>query len=74
MEGGCTAPIGAFAEIQNGKMRFVGRLCSLDGKNCIETDDIFEVDENKNHGEEIANQVLNNGGREIMAEIRSQIH
>lgn len=74
MEGGCTAPIGAFAKIQNGKMRFVGRLCSLDGKNCIETDDIFEVDENKNHGEEIANQVLNNGGREIMAEIRSQIH
>lgn len=74
MEGGCTAPIGAFAEIQKGKMRFVGRLCSLDGKNCIETDDIFEVDENKNHGEEIANQVLNNGGREIMAEIRSQIH
>ena len=74
LEGGCTAPIGAFAEIQDGKMRFVGRLCSLDGKNCIETDDIFEFDSAKNHGAEIATQVLNNGGREIMTEIRSQMH
>ena len=74
LEGGCTAPIGAFAEIQEGKMRFVGRLCSLDGKNCIETDDIFEFDKDKNHGAEIANQVLNNGGREIMSEIRSKMH
>lgn len=74
LEGGCTAPIGAFAEMQGEKMRFVGRLCSLDGKNCIETDEIFEFDSAKRHGEEIAQQVLLNGGREIMSQIRSQIH
>ena len=39
LEGGCTAPIGAFAEInERNEVRFIGRLCSLDGKNCIETD------------------------------------
>ena len=46
LEGGCTAPIGAFAEINDkNEVRFIGRLCSLDGKNCIETDEIFEWNE-----------------------------
>ncbi len=70
LEGGCTAPIGAFAEILGGKMRFLGRLCSLDGKNCIETDEIVEISKTKNFGEEIAKVVLDEGGREIMAEIK----
>lgn len=73
LEGGCTAPIGAFAEMKDDKIRFVGRLCSLDGKDCIETDEIFDYDETKNVGEEIANQVLANGGRELMEEIKKSL-
>lgn len=73
LEGGCTAPIGAFAEMKDDKIRFVGRLCSLDGKDCIETDEIFDYDETKNFGEEIANQVLANGGRELMEEIKKSL-
>jgi hydroxymethylbilane synthase len=41
LEGGCTAPIGAFAEIFEDQIRFKGALCSLDGKNCIATDESF---------------------------------
>lgn len=70
LEGGCTAPIGAFAEFNENQIRFVGRLCSLDGKNCIETDEIFDYDENKSFGEEMANKILDNGGRELMDEIK----
>ncbi|MGZ5210955.1 MAG: hydroxymethylbilane synthase, partial [Kaistella sp.] len=34
LEGGCTAPMGAFAEINDrNEVRFIGKLCSLDGKN-----------------------------------------
>lgn len=73
LEGGCTAPIGAFAEMKDDKIRFVGRLCSLDGKDCIETDEIFDYDETKNFGKEIANQVLANGGRELMEEIKKSL-
>lgn len=74
LEGGCTAPIGAFAEInEEDEVRFIGRLCSLDGKNCIETDEIFKWNENENFGEAMANIVLENGGRELMEEIKSQI-
>ena len=35
LEGGCTAPIGAIADIQGSEMVFKSRLCSLNGKKCI---------------------------------------
>ena len=74
LEGGCTAPIGAFAEINDkNEVRFIGRLCSLDGKNCIETDEIFEWNEHENFGKMLAQKVLENGGRELMNQIKSEI-
>ncbi len=73
LEGGCTAPIGAFAEYEDGKIRFIGRLCSLDGKNCIQTDEIFDYEENRNFGEELAQKILNNGGKAVMEEIKQQL-
>lgn len=75
LEGGCTAPIGAFAEMNDhNEIRFIARLCSLDGKNCIETDEIFQWNETENFGRKLGEKVLNNGGRELMAEIKKQIH
>lgn len=70
MEGGCTAPIGAFAEIENGKMRLVGRLCSIDGKDCIETDEITDIQFVTGFGSRLAQKVLENGGKEIMDALR----
>ena len=74
LEGGCTAPIGAFAEMNDQKeVRFQARLCSLDGKNSIETDEIFQWNETENFGKILAEKVLNNGGRELMLEIKNQL-
>lgn len=74
LEGGCTAPIGAFAEInEDNEVRFLGRLCSLDGKNCIETDEIFQWKEGENFGKNLAEKVLANGGKELMAQIKTQL-
>lgn len=74
MEGGCTAPIGAFAEINtNNEVRFTARVCSLDGENCIETDEIFNYDFNENSGSKIADKVLANGGKELMSIIRESL-
>lgn len=74
LEGGCTAPIGAFAEMNDkNEIRFQGRLCSLDGKNCIETDEIFLWEEGKNFGKNLAEKLLENGGRELMAELKTQL-
>ena len=74
LEGGCTAPIGAFAEINDkNEVRFVGRLCSLDGKNSIETDEIFQWNATENFGKILAEKVLQNGGKELMAEIKNHL-
>jgi len=73
LEGGCTAPIGAKAEMVNEQIRFLGRLCSLDGKNCIEADEIFDWNDSENFGEKIALEVLKNGGKELMDEIRKSL-
>jgi len=73
LEGGCTAPIGAFAEKIENNIRFKAALCSLDGKNYIATDESFEYNEEENFGEKFANVVLENGGKELMAEIKTQI-
>lgn len=73
LEGGCTAPIGAFAEIFDDQIRFKAALCSLDGKSCIATDENFIYNEEENFGKKFANVVLENGGKELMAEIKNQI-
>lgn len=70
LEGGCTAPIGAIAKIENGQLHFQGRLCSLDGKQCLEIDETFDLEDTENIGELLAQRILNEGGEEIMQHIR----
>ena len=74
LEGGCTAPIGAFAEINdNNEVRFLGRITSLDGENTIETDEIFQYNSDENFGEILAKKVLKNGGKELMSIIKRSL-
>lgn len=73
MEGGCTAPIGAFAVENEDKIHFVGRLCSLDGRNCIEVEENFIYSYTENHGEKLAQILLNKGGKEIMNSLKLNI-
>lgn len=73
LEGGCTAPIGAFAEFSDNQIRFKAALCSLDGKNYIATDENFEYHEDENFGQKFAHTVLENGGKELMDEIKTQL-
>ena len=71
LEGGCTAPIGAFAEInEKDEVRFIGRLCSLDGKQSMEIDEIFTWNDQDNFGEILGQKVLEDGGRALMQEIK----
>ncbi|MDO5616528.1 MAG: hydroxymethylbilane synthase [Cruoricaptor ignavus] len=73
LEGGCTAPIGAFAKIENNNIKFSARLCSLDGKKTVDLEEILTLNTQTNQGEELAERVLNNGGRELMNEIKKQL-
>lgn len=73
LEGGCTAPIGAIAVFEENKIKFSGRLNSLDGSKTIDVVEEFEYDESENYGKKFAEFVLENGGKEMMEEIKKQI-
>ncbi len=74
LEGGCTAPIGAFAEVKSDKIHFRGGIYSLDGKQKSETEKTVPLDEAKGLGKKCAEEVLQNGGFEIMKEIRKVLN
>ena len=73
LEGGSTARIGAIAIFEENKIKFSGRLNSLDGSKTINIVEEFEYDESENYGKKFAEFVLENGGKEMMEEIKKQI-
>lgn len=66
LEGGCTAPIGAFAHFQNDEIHFNGALFSLDGKQKVTISEKIKKSDFQYFGKQCAEKVLNNGGKEIM--------
>lgn len=70
LEGGCTAPIGALATIEGDLVNFKGALFSLDGKEKIEIEKNIPVDHIEDFGRNCALEVLNNGGKDLMKEIK----
>lgn len=70
LEGGCTAPIGALANIQEDTILFKGGLFSLDGKQKVYVEKSVAIEDWKKLGYNLAQEILKNGGREIMVELR----
>ena len=70
LEGGCTAPIGAKATLEGEQLSFVGNLFSLDGKSVSEVKKTIPITAIEDFPEACADEVLYNGGREMMEEMR----
>lgn len=66
LEGGCSAPIGAFAYIKNEEVHFKGVLLSPDGKNRIEYTKKLPLVDAQNIGGVAAQYILDRGGKKIM--------
>lgn len=73
LEGGCTAPIGALAEIIGDEILFKGCLFSLDGQSKIEVERKNLTSAYKGFGKECATFILQNGGTELMRSIKNQL-
>ena len=75
LEGGCTAPIGAIAKYNENEdtIYFKGVLLSIDGKEKIEIEKQVNISEWKKLGFNLAQEILNNGGIELMSEIKTQL-
>ena len=72
LEGGCSAPIGAYAYIKNDYLHFVGNLFSLCGKQKVEIYKQIPIDAIENTPEECALFILQNGGESILKEIMTR--
>ena len=75
LEGGCTAPIGAIATYneKEDSIDFKGVLLSIDGKQKLEIEKNVDISEWKKLGFNSAQEILNNGGKELMAEIKKTL-
>ena len=73
LEGGCTAPIGALATTTQDQLHFIGVLHSLDGKQHIETNTFVPLDQAPGYGRKMAQKILSQGGKALMAEIKKTL-
>jgi hydroxymethylbilane synthase len=72
LEGGCTAPIGALAAFneKDDTILFKGILLSIDGKQKTEMEKIVDISQWKKLGFHSAQEILENGGAELMKTIK----
>ena len=74
LEGGCTAPIGALATYIDDEVRFEGVLLSIDGSEKLYIEKVIALtDDIANFGNACAEEILQNGGAELMEQIKSQL-
>lgn len=69
--GGCSTPISALAEIEDGDIYFSGQLLSLDGQRNVTIEKILPVEIADGIGKTAAEELLERGGRQIADSIRA---
>jgi len=70
LEGGCQIPIGAYGQIKGNKLQLEAVIGSLDGKRVVRGNLTGNNTEAEQIGIELAEDLLNRGGKEILDEIR----
>ncbi|MEN8144701.1 MAG: hydroxymethylbilane synthase, partial [Gemmatimonadota bacterium] len=71
IEGGCQAPAGAIAQVQNGRVQVTARVCSVDGTRTADGRAEGPAAEAARVGEMAAQMAADAGGRQILDEIRA---
>ena len=69
MQCGCHAPVGAYAEITGGEIQIRAFISDLEGRNFISRELTGPAEEAEKLAEQIANQLLEAGGKEILASL-----
>jgi hydroxymethylbilane synthase len=72
LEGGCQVPIGAYAKVDNGRVELTGLVASLDGKVVLKESIAGPKEKAGELGVQLADRILDLGGREILAEVYGQ--
>ena len=70
--GGCSTPISALAQVENGQVYFNGNILSPDGKQKAETKKVVALKDADGLGVLAANEILQKGGQDIIDIIRQK--
>lgn len=70
-EAGCASPLGALCQPENDGFTFKGALLSVDGQQKISISRTIHASEWSNAGKRAAEELLENGGSELMKQIRA---
>lgn len=70
LEGGCQVPVGCFSEVDGDQIKLTGMVASLDGKTMIRKSVQSSVEEASEKAIELAQAILDDGGKEILDSIR----
>jgi hydroxymethylbilane synthase len=68
--GGCSTPISALAEVEDGEVYFSGQLLSIDGSQKVEIEKILPLEMANGLGRAAAEELLEKGGKAIADSIR----
>jgi hydroxymethylbilane synthase len=72
LEGGCQIPIGIYSEVKNNIILILeGMIGTLDGKKVVREQIMGDITDPAEIGRQLAQILLNKGGKEILEEIRS---
>jgi hydroxymethylbilane synthase len=73
LEGGCSIPVFAMAQLDGNEVTLTGGIVSLDGSEIIQEEKTAHVEKVEELGRTLAERVLQLGGDRILAKIRSDI-
>ena len=66
LNGGCSAPIAAYATIEANEIHMTGRVIALDGSECLQTSGRASLSDAVNLGKQMASELLEKGARQIL--------
>jgi hydroxymethylbilane synthase len=72
MHGGCSIPLGVYSRIQDDSIKIDAMICDLEGRDYIKRTVTCPVARAKTCAEELAKELLNAGGREILDRMRAE--
>lgn len=68
LDAGCSSPVGALAEVTNGKLSFKGAVLSVDGKQRVDIqEEVKLADASESVGVEFAKKVINEGAVDLLS-------